>query len=209
MLTAINLCVDFCHILSRFCNDPFLPHLLPLFLGFVMMLNCQLLFSLLLLLRGSNSYLTGSSPNSNEHHLLCSVLCSEPPPEEILQETFYGLFIWTEFCSTMFLKFSVEDLDFHHSTIHCKGLLGLSESLGLDSCDTLLLNNIKLSEEVGITITDHSFFHPLQSFNKFAIVLFAMSWKPCAECEQFSPAKVFGTKKSTFFSILYMWFFSF
>jgi len=30
----------------------------------------------------------------------------------------------------MFLKISVEDLDFHHSTIHCKGLLGLSKSLG-------------------------------------------------------------------------------
>jgi len=62
MLAAINLCVDFCHILSQFCNDPFLPCLLPLFLGFPMMLNCQPLFSLLLLLRGSNSYLVGSSP---------------------------------------------------------------------------------------------------------------------------------------------------
>jgi len=62
MLTAINLCVDFCYILSQFHNDPFLPHLLPLFLGFAMMFNCQLLFSLLLLLRGSNSYLVGSSP---------------------------------------------------------------------------------------------------------------------------------------------------
>jgi hypothetical protein len=41
-----------------------------------------------------------------------------------------GLFIWTGLCSTMFLKISVEDLDFHHSTIHCKGLLGLSKSLG-------------------------------------------------------------------------------
>jgi hypothetical protein len=104
--------------------------------------------------------------------VLSSVL--NPLWKKLCRRPFYGLHIWTAFCSTMFPTpwFQSRISSFTIQQCTAKGLLSLSKSLGFRFLQhTAAAQHQVLEVELRIIDTDHNLLCPLQSFNKFAICI--------------------------------------
>jgi hypothetical protein len=118
--------------------------------------------------------------------------------------------LWKKSCRRAFMNysfelssvapcfFSVEDLDFHHSTMHCKGLLGLSKSLGFGFLWHTAAEQHKLVWGGRNYHHWSQFFLPSAGFQQVCNCITCHVLEVMCS-EPFSPAKVCSTKESTFF----------
>lgn len=122
--------------------------------------------------------------------------------KKLCRRPFYGLQIWTAFCSTMFPTpwFQSRISSFTIQQCTAKGLLSLSKSLGFRFLrHTAAAQHQVLEVELRIIDTDHNLLCPLQSFNKFAILYFLPCVESCVQrVSSFSPARDCSTKKIPF-----------